>query len=574
MGSVPKDRNQQSVPDLKGTPTFAWQTTSTLLPDSVKLIMPPTHALPIIFVPGIMGSNLSDLSGKPVWLLNGTFGQPIRLAWMWARKGAGARQKALHPARTKVFPGGEVPSKGVGTIANEDAYIARGWGEVAETSYHDFLLWLEQKLNTEGYNPARWGDFFFTSVSATPAPGQRAPEPKLFPGITMTMSGLPPMAEDEHRTDPVLSDDLLKRAKFRFPVYACGYNWLASNDDAADALKERIAKVIAENNKGAYKCEQVILVTHSMGGLVARACAQLDGMGDKIAGIVHGVMPAVGAAVAYRRCKVGMRDESMIAGLVIGSNGREVTAVFSQAPGALQLLPSEEYGPHWLHIKDEHGKSANPLPNGDPYSEIYLKRNVWWGLVREEWLTPKDGLAVKWNEFATNVQVAQAFHQELAGQYHAQTYVFYGSAVGKDGSKADSFERIQWNMKRGIQPSEGQAPDGAALRGYGYDQVRTDGSNKLYVGGQTEYVPDYSGMSAGSSYESSFYEVSCAMQDGFGDGTVPSSSGKSPRKTGGGNIKQQFKLTGFEHEPAYGNATAQRVTHYAITKIAAIAKHS
>ena len=43
----------------------------------------------------------------------------------------------------------------------------------------------------------------------------------------------------------------------------------------------------------------------------------------------------------------------------------------------------------------------------------------------------------------------------------------------------------------------------------------------------------------------------------------------APRKAG---IKQQFKLTGFEHEPAYNDATAQRVAHYAITKIAAIAK--
>eukprot|EP01032_Pedospumella_encystans_P026865 gene26865-30371_t len=160
---------------------------------------------------------------------------------------------------------------------------------------------------------------------------------KLPPGITMDMSGLPRVAEDDHFTTPILSDDLLKRAKCRFPVYACGYNWLASNTEAADALKDRIAEVIAENNKGAYKCEQVILVTHSMGGLVARCCAQLDGMAGKIAGIVHGVMPAVGAAVAYRRCKVGMREESFTAGLVIGSNGREVTAVFAQAPGALQL---------------------------------------------------------------------------------------------------------------------------------------------------------------------------------------------------------------------------------------------
>ena len=121
----------------------------------------------------------------------------------------------------------------------------------------------------------------------------------------------------------------------------------------------------------------------------------------------------------------------------------------------------------------------------------------------------------------------------------------------------------------------GAVPDVKAALAYGHDQVRTTGSNKLYLGGKTEYMADYSGFGGGGHvYETSYWEISCEMQDGNGDGTVPSSSGKAPRKSGGGNIRQQFKLTGFEHEPAYGNATAQKVTHYAITKIAAIARLS
>lgn len=572
MASVPEDkeRSQIGIPDAKGMPTFAWQTTSSMLADAVKLTMPPSHILPIVFVPGIMGSNLASTEGDEVWVLNKTAGAPLGLAMMWAKRGSGTRQKVLHPKRTQVYREGAVPKKGVGTIRDKAHFLQRGWGEVSEASYHKFLLWLEQKMNGEGYDPAYWGDFSYTSVSAAPKPGEKPPPRKLYPGISMDMSGLPRVAEDNHATAPILSDELLKRAKCRFPVYACGYNWLASNTQAAEALKERIAEVIAENNKGAYKCEQVILVTHSMGGLVARSCAQLDGMADKIAGIVHGVMPAVGAAVAYRRCKVGMREESFTAGLVIGSNGREVTAVFAQAPGALQLLPSVEYGPHWLNIKDDKGHPAPPLPNADPYTEIYLERSAWWGLVREEWLSPKDGLAIKWNEFAKNVKLAKAFHDELAGQYHAQTYVFYGGKVG-DGDGYDSFEKIHWQMKRGMSPG-GKAPDLAGALAYGNDQVRTDGSNKLYMGGKTEFMPDYSGYGGGHVYETSYYEISCGMQDGHGDGTVPASSGRAPRKAGGGNIKQQFKLSGFEHEPAYSDAIAQKVTHYAITKIAAIAR--
>ncbi len=67
------------------------------------------------------------------------------------------------------------------------------------------------------------------------------------------------------------------------------------------------------------KCHKVILVTHSMGGLVARyysECLTEPGPGrDKIYGIVHGVMPSIGAAATYTRMKRGTENpESGMAG--------------------------------------------------------------------------------------------------------------------------------------------------------------------------------------------------------------------------------------------------------------------
>lgn len=571
MSSVPpnSERGQQARFDANGKPTFDWQLTGTSLLDTVKLTLPPMVSLPIIFVPGIMGSNLANLRNDPVWLMNSTGGAPIGLAWRWATKGPGARQQVLHPDRTKVYVDGNVPKKLVGTITQRQVYKDRGWGEVGETSYHEFLLWLENKMNGEGYNPAKWQDFFYTSVSASPAPGTRPPEPKLFPGITMEMSGLPRFAEEGHFTAPVMSDDLLKRSKCRFPVYACGYNWLASNQDAADHLKSRIEKVIAENNNGAFKCHQVILVTHSMGGLVARCCAQLPGMQDKIAGVVHGVMPAVGAAVAYRRCKIGMGDEDYVAGLVIGSTGQEVTAVFSQAPGALQLLPSQEYQARWLSIKDAQGKGILNLPAADPYDEIYLVKDRWWGVVREEWLSPENGMPIKWEQFVKNVKRAKQFHSQISGRYHPHTFVYYGAS----GGAQSSFEKIEWRMRKGLEPEQGRRPSEKETTGFTHHMVREEGENKIFVGGETKIETMY-GPAGGSvvTYDTSFWEIQCGKQDGLGDGTVPVSSGGAPRKMGGSHIKQQFRLQGFAHEPSYKNPTAQRVTHYAITKIAALAK--
>jgi hypothetical protein len=467
-----------------------------------------------------------------------------------------------------------VPEEGVGTIQNRAQFLARGWGEVGETSYHSFLVWLEKKLNGEGYNPAHWRDFFFESVIDPSASGSFQSEPKLSPGPVMQMTGLPSIAEKGHAPSPILSDELLERAKFRFPVYACGYNWLESNKYAAAGLKSRINRIIEENNAAGFQCSQVILVTHSMGGLVARACAQLPEMEDKIAGIVHGVMPATGAAVAYRRCKVGMGDEDFAAGLVIGSNGREVTAVFAQAPGALQLLPSQEYGRHWLKISDETGKTSEALPANDPYTEIYLRKDRWWGLIREDWLNPPGGKSIKWQEYADNIRLAKDFHNKLSRKYHPNTFVFYGAGEGKQAS----FESINWSMTRGHRPPAGPAPTLAQIAEFSHQELREGGDNNLQVGGQHKFGSGEGetgfGDSSAPDVETSFWTLSCAKQDGRGDGTVPASSGMSPRGCGGKNIHQQFRLVGFSHEPAYKNETAQHVTHYAITKIAARAKIS
>jgi hypothetical protein len=425
-------------------------------------------------------------------------------------------------------------------------------------------------MNGQGFNPAKWSDFSYTAVSATPAPGTRPPEPKLFPGIAMQMNGLPMVAEDRHFTDPVLSDDLLKRAKCRFPVYACGYNWLQSNELAGNRLKERIQQIIAENNHGAFKCEQVIVVTHSMGGLVARHCSTLAGMEQMIAGVVHGVMPAVGAAVAYRRCKVGMHEESVKAGMVIGPTGREVTAVFAQAPGALQLLPSTGYQAKWLSVLDAHEKNIVNLPVADPYEEIYLVKDKWWGLVRSEWLTPDEGKPISWNDYSLNIKLAKAFHAKIAKSYHPYTFVYYGAS----GEEYASFEGVKWRMRKGLTPEAGKSPTAQQAAGYSHQTVREDGQNKIFVGGETKMESVYTPGAGGTvvTYDTSFWEIRCDMQDGKGDGTVPASSGMAPRRDGSAHIRQQFRLEGFDHEGSYNNPTAQRVTHYAITKIAALAK--
>lgn len=271
-----------------------------------------------------------------------------------------------------------------------------------------------------------------------------------------------------------------------------------------------------------------------------------------------------GVASPFKQVKdsgEGFFDATLGGGAGRQSNERIVWAL------ALQLLPSESYKKGWLKIKDERGKVVQTLPNADPYSEIYLKRNEWWGLVDERWLTAKDGLSIKWDEFVTNIKLAQEFHREIKSTFHKNTFVYYGAGDKKQAS----FETIEWKVSRGITPSSANRPTQNELLAYRHDQVRTGGSNLIYIGGETVFMPTTGYMATTSSYETSFWKIICEFQDGRGDGTVPASSGSNPRLAGGKNVRQQFRLSGFSHEPSYKDVTAQRVTHYAITKISTLA---
>jgi len=555
-----------------GETTFGWNLTSTALRDAVRLVVPQKNVLPVIFVPGIMGSNLKERinggKGRPVWRLDKGLGEkPISVVTQWMRKSAGIRQSVLHPQRVEVDRGGAIPRRLAGDIGSFEQYRERGWGEVGQASYEEFLVWLEDKLNREQAMTAAvyWRDFKIPgAIEAAPtAPvlmGYKAPQ--LPSGVAMEMPSLPRGAE-KGVVVPITTDDLLRRSKFRMPVYAFGYNWLETNEMAARELRRRIDSVIAENNAGGAVCKQVVLITHSMGGLVARACQSLPGMERKVAGIVHGVMPALGAAVAYRRCKVGMRDEDVGAGFAIGNDGKKVTAVFSQAPGALQLLPNSSYKRQWLSVEEAGGRALNVQPVNNPYDDIYLRRDRWWGLVREEWLRPEGGVPLSWEQYATNIGAAKLFHQRLINSYHRNTYVYYGG-----GSDKPSFEAVKWVVRDDtnayLDPSKDR-PDTTTVGRLGFGDVSDQGVGPIYI---REVLTAEQRQGAYPRQPLSYWRIECAMQDGAGDGTVPLSSGRAPMELGADCIRQQFRLSGFAHEESYRNRDAQYVTLYALMKIA------
>ncbi|HID9090865.1 lipase family alpha/beta hydrolase [Enterobacter mori] len=384
----------------------------------LKLYKMPDRVIPIVFLPGVMGSNLMSPDGKSIWKVDGTWSMKS-----WLVRGAEERKKLLNPSKTVVDPSGHIEIESPEERLLFSSRRERGWEEVGAMSYGTFLPWLQEALNDNQ-------TMLKNKISKNGS-------------LTLRERLLDKALGAEIGESNLTSEEVALSYQYLFPVHAVGYNWLQSNVDSAKMLVKRIEKIIGNYKASGRKCEKVILVTHSMGGLVARYYSELmDGdFGKKnILGIVHGVMPDRGAPMAYKRMKAG---EEGTVGLVIGSSGGEMTPVLAQSPGPLQLLPGKGYGLGWFHVEG----LKQPLPQTEPYTEIYTQRSAWWALCEERFINPdnknmdkrqldKDWLSFK-NILLTDVQM---FVEDLNGHYHEHTYAFYGN----DGKKYPSYAELHW----------------------------------------------------------------------------------------------------------------------------------
>jgi uncharacterized Zn-binding protein involved in type VI secretion len=244
---------------------------------------------------------------------------------------------------------------------------------------------------------------------------------------------------------------------FDFPVIAFGYNWTASNRTSAEKLAKRVSAAIAEGERvaGKGRCPGVILVTHSMGGLVARACCKLPEMAGKVLGVVHGVQPATGATSAYWRVKCGV-EGGIVGSLVLGMNAEEVTPILASTPGPLQLLPNKRHRTNtadsrWLRIVSSDGTVLDEYPKADPYSEIYGEpasptTSDYWKLVDPRLLVPSyvtpgvcsPGDSSPWSSYISTLKRVQEFHDWLGDFTHARTI----SIAGTNHTTVDTVEYI------------------------------------------------------------------------------------------------------------------------------------
>ncbi|ATE60739.1 lipase family protein [Thauera sinica] len=595
------DHHRQATQNIGGSAGTTAITTPEEDPRRIRLTLPTGKVLPIIFLPGIMGSHLrmsrarqeklkrdDNIAWRPDYMFE-TVGRVVHdpdvrqlnfdpdetevEVYEWTSDGERFDPKQANDKRHDNVPDtlDDIPpllmadpepeglhaAKNPATASAAQKARWRGWSEVMFGTYGTLLKQLEARLNNATHGSeqinAIW-DFRYVD-KAVDTWGRPA--------------GAPP--------PPVTADDLKALASGWCPVHAMGYNWLQSNGKQAKKIAKRIRALIRRYKDLGFECPGVILVTHSMAGLLGRALMHKDYgnlTANEVLGIVHGVMPTHGAAATYKRMRAGFEGASGINPLsrlkesiiqqVLGETGKEVTAVLANAPGALELLPNDLYGYGWLQVRDRDGNTLLKLPR-EPFGEEYaaiqsarkhgrplpgpLKPNkslegiytqpaeAWWRLINPDWIDPAkkyEGDKERALEAVTKrLENAMKFHGAIQDTFHPCTYAHYG-----DDSRHAAYGNVVWEVVAGDVARAGDP--------LGWTLLEDDGEGRLKVRGEQGVV------------------LTLRLQPPAeaGDQTVPAARSAAWVR---GTVLVQ---TGYEHQSSYEDWDAIAATLHSIVKIA------
>ncbi|MDQ0016233.1 pimeloyl-ACP methyl ester carboxylesterase [Variovorax boronicumulans] len=561
----------------------------------VHVRVPPGKLIPIVFLPGIMGSNLRLSKARQAQIKrdDNISWWPDKTGDALGRRNASAaeRQMRLDPDEVEVdrynvtdnganlfdATGDEtvnsdrrhnnVPDD-LGNISkllvsdpkadpnhplasNRQSFTAaqkaraRGWSEVMFSSYGDIIQRIERQLNDMLQSQGE-------TVNVTKSWSDQGSREALVGRKTSSFGGA--------SGDPLTEDDLKKIGDCWYPVHAFGYNWLKSNGDEAKSLAPKIEKLVETYNENGFNCPGVILVTHSMGGILARALIHPDygKIKSKVLGIVHGVMPTTGAAAAYKRIRAGFEGgkgfwdvPGNITQKVLGETGEKVTAVLANAQGGLELLPATAYGTQWLHVQDQEGKTLVKLPQADAVAEIYtLGPQKWWRLINPDWIDPAEQIKMppkkggkskeQIGPEATMRRIINAmrFADAIQDTFHDCTYAHYGSDPAQR-----AWNEVVWRVVDGDAAAAGNPLMWAPVEGEKGDNstgtLRVKGANGVAL------------------------QLRLQPPDTAADGTVPVQ--RSADKV---QARIKFAQMGYDHQGSYKNSGAIASTLYGIVRIA------
>jgi pimeloyl-ACP methyl ester carboxylesterase len=525
-----------------------------------KLHVGSRKVIPVIFVPGTMGTNLrvrKDVPlppryplnpGDPAWRPPNGDIDALGYANLWNQRTPRERQLILNPNYVEVDDSGDLD---IGSCSISHGEMReRGWGEIFNGSYGTLLFDLQSHLNMT-FRPD--------------ALKQRQIRPA-WKEVIQAMQGDPLHRWGVRSVEQLTQAELEKYAGYQYPLYACGYNWLQSCGESAKRLEKRVTDIIAWWRKRRHECDKVILITHSMGGLVGRACAKR--IPNQVLGVIHGVMPALGAPLAYRRLACGTECDNPANGPledykagkfadIAGRTPEETTPVLSVAPGALELLPNQLYPRPWLHIRVKRNSGPTGpretsfdylhLPNEaepNPY-KLYRNMEPWYRLINPALADPA-GLYSNSKRFGSVTQpilnaiaTAEKFHYWLADFYHPNTFAYYGN-----DKEHPSYGQIRWVAHE--PPVATDAPLTASnIQDARFLANDPDGARTVEVEGK--FVMTFA----------------VEPQESAGDDTVPHQSAAGP----GGKIKLLFATRGYRHQESYKHWSTLVLTRYCIVKL-------
>jgi pimeloyl-ACP methyl ester carboxylesterase len=374
-------------------------------------------AIPIIFVPGVMGSRLFlppltqppppnwDPDNKLSMLPFLTLDLNTRLNHLSVSSRRQADCLSTFAAGVVDVIAANPVMAAIAQSAQQTVevhYAQRGWPTVARTYYGDLLLLLETTFNI-----------------GTP--------------LLTTLSN---------------------------PVHAFGYDWRLSNAINATKLSAKIDEVLAVHEDS----NNVILVTHSMGGLVARAACLDETVQTKVRGVIHVAQPITGAVVLYRRFRTGFRsglDSPDDAGMgfflqhLFGSDATAHASLMAGIPAAIELLPNTRYT-----------QPSGPWLVTDPPSDLQDIYTVYQqtsppGIVDPGLVIGSAGLTGVFlqAQLIASIGSARAFHARLGDSAHPNTFVI--SSTGLPTDLAVDFTTADLTINRG-RSGDGTVPDTSA----------------------------------------------------------------------------------------------------------------
>lgn len=573
--------------------------TSDTVRHDVKI--PPRKVIPVIFLPGVMGSNLrlskqrQEALQRPdnrSWRPDDMVGVTDKAKLAAFDAGLGGWYKTATPAqRQLMLDPNETEVEFYHYTESKDRFDPDGVETRAADKRHqnvpDNLEFIPPLVGTRastGWKPGRtmkkrespaqvarwrgWSEILFDGAYSRLLKSAESHLNNMISGSEANPMWKPVLADP--RTfgavdvlPPLTSQDLRKIARCWYPVHAMGYNYLKSNGHSATVIADRIRGLVKGYQKRGFKCDEVIIVTHSMGGLLARALIHpkygnlLNDPSVKILGMYHNVMPTMGAAASYKRMRFGFLEGSgtiaEIAASVLGINGEHATAILANAPAALELLPGSAYGTGWLKVVDGSGRAIGSWPDETEsvLEGIYLQpADRWWRLVNPDWVNPGrvtkaagGGIAAvvkrlkKANDFVEDIKTT--FHPTSCfGSFCASTErLSYGEVVFKvtEGAVWDTR-----NMK--LPPVEN------------WKLLSDDAKGTLKV-------------QAGSRV------LTLTLQPGAaaGDETVPAAR-SAKRIEGTLFVHGETKGKSYEHQNSYGDRDVLASVLYSIVQIAKTAK--